>query len=181
MIVKIYFFDGKKRKFSISHRELTAAIQLVVEAILLDNLKSALLEAAFPPVFRPKRDIGVLRHRETTGLFDLFEALPPARRQSCRNHRKAVLMGVSRGPQQPVFKALQASPAAFGLVFQTCHLAEPSFMVVVVVDDLQTERLRVARALVFPDFVLLEWVNIGIAVIYIRCDAVFHQTFDNRR
>lgn len=181
MIVKIYFFAGKKRKFSISHRELTAAIQLVVEVVLLDNLEPAFLKAAFPPVLRPERDIGVLLHREITSLLDLFEAFPPTRRQSCGNHRKAVLMSISRSPRQPVFKALQASPAAFGLVFQTCHLAEPSFMVVVVVDDLQTERLRVARALVFPDFVLLEWVNIGIAVIYIRCDAVFHQTFDNRR
>lgn len=181
MIVKIYFFDGKKRKFSISHRELTAAISLVVEVVLLDNLEPAFLKAAFPPVLRPERDIGVLLHREITSLLDLFEAFPPTRRQSCGNHRKAVLMSISRSPRQPVFETFQASPAAFRLIFQTRHLAAPFLMVVVVVDDLQTERLRVARALIFPDFILLERVNIGVAVIYIRCHAVLHQAFDDCR
>ena len=54
-------------------------------------------------------------------------------------------------------------------------------MVVVVVDDVEAERLGIAGAFVFSDFVFLQREDVRIAIIYSRCDAVLHHAFDDGR
>lgn len=64
--------------------ELAAAPELIIEAVFLDNLVSALLKAAFTPVFVPPYNlitamISILTDHFTcpcSGLIDLIEGFP---------------------------------------------------------------------------------------------------------
>lgn len=55
-------------------------------------------------------------------------------------------------------------------------MRKPVLVVIIGIHDLQSERLRIAGALVLADLVFLLREDVRIAVIYHRCDAVLKQT-----
>ena len=52
-------------------------------------------------------------------------------------------------------------------------------MVIIRVNDFQTERLRISRAFVLADLVFLLGIDVGIAIIYYRRDPVLHQRLND--
>jgi hypothetical protein len=52
---------------------------------------------------------------------------------------------------------------------------QPVFMVVIGIDNLQTERPGISGAFVFPLDIFLVWIDVGIAVVYDRSDSVLHE------
>lgn len=187
---KINTFDEKvstsykhyrKPALALRYREFTTAKFLVVEAIFVDNFDSSLTQTTPSPVLIPENYIGKLGFCKTSRLLDLLETFPPARGQSGGQNFNAMLMGITRRTQQPVFETLKTTFSPLRLAFQTSHLLPPIFMVVIVVNNLQTKRLGIARAFVFSYLIFLQRKNIGIAVIDNRRNAMLHQAFDDGR
>ena len=88
---------------------------------------------------------------------------------------------VTRCVEQTHLEAVKATSATFRLVLQSFHLLQPSIVVVVSIHNLKSKRLRIARALVLAYEVLLLRVDVGIAIIDDRCDAVLKQAlYDGR-
>ncbi len=137
------------------HRKFTSAVLLIVESVLLDNLNSALAQAPFAPVLRPKGHLRHLRLCKTARFLDLFQALPTARSQSGGDHREAMLFGIFRSPQKSILKTHQTSWTSLGFLFQTFHLMKPTLVIVIVVNNLQAQRLRITGTFVFSNLIFL--------------------------
>ena len=163
------------------HRKFAAAILLVIKTILLDNLNSALAQTTFAPVLRPKGDIRVSRSGKKARFLNLLQAFPTTRSQGGGDHREAMLFGIFRSPQKPILKTFQTSWASLGFLFQTFHFLQPLGVVIIGVNDLQSQRLRIARTFVLTDVILFTGIDIGIAIIDGGRDAMLHQALDDGR
>lgn len=163
------------------HRELTAAIFLVVKVVFFDDFQASLAQSALAPILSPECHIGVMRRGKNAGFFNLFKAFPTARSKGGCYYLKAMFLGVFCRSQQPVFEAFKAAPSPFGLILQANHFSTPFFVVIVVVNDVESERLGIARAFVFSNLVFFLRIDVRITVIYSRCNAMLHQAFDDSR
>ena len=155
----------------VSEGVFAAAVLLVVEVQFADELVAAVLEAAFAPVLTPPGDSdgreggvdGVAS--PAAGGIDLRQVFPAGRCKSGGEDGVAVLRGVTGGTEEAVLEARLAARAALGLVLEPQRrAAAPVCVLVIVIDDFEPERLRVARALVLSVPVLLEGEYIGVGV-----------------
>ena len=64
--------------------------------------------------------------------------------------------GVSGGTFEAAAEALRAARSAFGLTFETAHGFEPCLVVIIVIDDFETDSFGIAPDLSFPQFILLQ-------------------------
>ena len=122
----------------VPHRKFAPAIQLIIKTILLQQLVSALLQAAFAPVFCP---IGHIIINTADGilarLVDLRKAFPTRRCQGSREHIESVLDGVLCCAQKSVFEAYKASLATLGLSGKRLCGLQPLVVIVVIIDDVE--------------------------------------------
>ena len=81
--------------------------------------------------------------------------------------------------QEAELEAFQASAAPLRLVLQTFDGIEPILMVIIRVNDFQTERLRISRAFVLADLIFLKRIYVRITIIYDRSDVVLHHRLDD--
>ena len=163
------------------HRKFTSAILLIVESVLLDNLNSALAQAPFAPVLRPKGHLWHLRLGKMPCFFNLLQALPTTRSQRSGDDRKAMLFGIFRSSQKPKLKTFQTSWASLGFLFQTIHFLQPLSMIVIIVNNLQAQRLRITGTFVFSNLILLQRIDIWIVIINGRRNTMLHHTLDDGR
>ena len=92
-----------------------------------------------------------------------------------------MLMGILSSLKQPHLKTVEATGTSFRFILHPFHLLQPSLVVVVGINNLQSKTLRIARTLILADEVLFMRKNIGIAIIDDGSDAVLHQTFNDGR
>jgi hypothetical protein len=171
------------------HAELAAAVSLVVEAIFLDDLITAVLKTILTPVLIPPDDQVIwwnsFNPQSTkvdsplTGFIDLVQGFPSRRSQSGGDDLDASPASITGCAEKTQLEAFQASASPLGLVLQTLHLRKPTFMVIIRVDDLKSERLSIAGALVLTDLVLLIRIYVRVAIIYDRSYAVLKQSLYN--
>ena len=147
-----------------SHRELAPAPELVVEALDLEKLAAALLQAALAPVDVPVARAG----REGRGLkrrlADLVEPLPAAPRERRREGFNAEPGGGAGRGEHAHAEADAAARAALGLALKPLDGLAPERVVVVPVDEGDAELAAVALALVLPHEVLLLRKDVGVEV-----------------
>lgn len=77
------------------HAEFTAAILLVVEVILFQQLVAPLLEPAFPPILFPEEGIRIERGGTASGFIDLLQAFPARRGEGSGEYGETMLGGVA--------------------------------------------------------------------------------------
>lgn len=161
--------------------ELAAAVLLVVEIVLLDELEAAFLKAAFAPVPVPPDDIGIEGDGMTAGLVDLVEAFPAGGGEGGGDDPEAMLMGIRGSTLKADTETLQTAAAALRLAFKASDRSEPTVMVIVGIDDFKAEGLRISAAFILPDQIFLLWPDVWVAIEYDGPDAASHQTFDDGR
>ena len=81
--------------------------------------------------------------------------------------------------KEPELEAFEAASSPFRLVFKAFDIFQPVFMIVVGIDDFQTEGFGIAGALPLADLIFLARIDVGIAVVYDRSDSMIHQTLDD--
>lgn len=98
--------------------EFAAAVLLVVEIVVFDELEAALLKAALTPVLVPPGDIGIEGGGITAGFVDLVEAFPAGGGKGGGDDLEAVLLGIAGSPLKTETETLQTTAAAFRLAFK---------------------------------------------------------------
>ena len=92
-----------------------------------------------------------------------------------------MVKGIFRSTQKPVPETLETAPAPFRLILKTFGAFKPGFVVVVVIDDLQSQSRCVTGSFVLPDEVFLLRPDVRVAVINDRLPAVCQHPFNNGR
>ena len=161
------------------HAELAAAILLVVEAILAQQLVAAVAEAALTPVLRPEHGAWHGGLGRMAGKGDLLQALPARRGQRGGEMNDAQLASLAGGGQQTHVEALLAAAATLRLMLQARHMAAPRLVVVVAVDPRQAQALGVALALLLADGVFLLGIDVGIEIVDGGADAIGQHPLNN--
>lgn len=178
------FASGESR-----HGELTSAVELVVEAILAEELVAALLQAAFAPIAIPELYAFHLRGSTAAGLIDLLKRFPSGRRKRSSEARKAQFFRFKGRTEQAQTEALQASCAPLRFVLASAtHPTEPivvallpAAQIVVVIDNHEAKLLRIAGDLILTNEVFLLGVDIRIAIVDYRTDVVLRHPFEDSR
>lgn len=161
--------------------EFAAAVLLVVEIVVFDELEAALLKAAFTPVLVPPGDIGIEGGGITAGFVDLVEAFPAGGGKGGGDDLEAVLMGIAGSPLKTETETLQTTATAFRFAFKALDRREPPVVVIVGIDDFKAEGLRIAAALVLPDQIFLLRPDVRVAIKDDRPYPVVHQAFYDGR
>ena len=146
------------------HGELAAAVLLVVEAILLEQLVATVLQSALAPVLIPERGAGNGLLRRLPCPVDLLQALPSAGGQGGSEVTDSQLRGFTCRGQQSHAEALLTTESSFGLVLQPANALQPRVVVVVAVNPADTQRFGMALALVLTDVVLLSRPDVWIVI-----------------
>ena len=114
------------------------------------------------------------------GGVDLGEVFPAGGGQGGRQDGETVGGGVAGGAQQAGLEAGEAARAALGLVLEPQRReAAPVCVLVIVVDDYEPERLRVARALVLAVEVLFQREDVGVGLENGRRDTLLEHNLDD--
>ena len=145
-------------------RELTAAILLVVEVILSEQLVPTLLKASLPPVLGPEGGPLDSQFCLTTSPFYLLQTLPTAGSQRRRKILNTKTFRFLSGSLQSKREALFAASAPFRLSLQTADALQPMVVVVVAIDPPDTEALSMALTLVLADLVFLKGEDVRIII-----------------
>lgn len=164
-----------------AHTEFTTAILLIIKVVLFDNRNPPLTQSTLPPVLSPPAYLRIRLNRILTGRINLLQTLPARRCQRRGDYSKPMLMCITGRIAQAHFKAAQAAASPFGLVLHSLHLTQPGIVCIIGIHNVQSQRLCITRTLLLTDEILLQRVNIGIAIINGRAHSMLHQTFDNGR
>lgn len=167
--------------FRRAYAEFASAIQLVVEAVFFQQLVSSVLQSAFPPILFPEYGAGIAVGGPASRLEDLLQTFPPRGGEGGGKHGKAMFRSMAGRLPQPQVEALQATPAAFRLILQPLHGAQPVRMVIIGIDEVEAQRPYEAYRLVFPYLILLLRIDIGVAIEHGGADAVLQHALDDGR
>ena len=163
-----------------TNAELTSAILLVVEVVLPDQGVASFLEASLAPVLFPPDQFRIGLDCLAACLVDLVKAFPAGGCQGGGHQAKSVGRCIFGGAFQPQAETAEASASALGLVFEPVHRRPPACVVIILIDYLQAEREGKPGAFLLPFEILLQRVDVGIAVVKGRSDSVVKKTFHNR-
>ena len=164
-----------------AHTELTSAILLVVESIFFKELVSPVLQSSFSPVLFPEDGAGIEGGGTASCFVYLVEAFPTGRGEGSGEQAETMSRGITGGLCQAVGEALQATVTTFRFIFHALHGATPLPVVIIAVDKIKSKVAGVTDGFVFPYFVLLLGVDIGVIVEQGRADVVGKQAFDDGR
>ena len=78
--------------------------------------------------------------------------------------------------QKSDLEALKTSASPFRLILHALHGLKPSFMVIVIIYDLKSQRLRIPGTFVLSDQIFIVWIYVRIAIIYDRGYAVLEHS-----
>ena len=173
-----------------------ATPSLTIEITLADNLTPTLLEPTPTPVLlppdktlRPKSHFRAdLPHCPAPGCINLRQRLPAGRGKSRSENPETVAGSISSGVQKPVAETLKAAAAALRHGLYALHTVfrgkgadagKPRLMIVVGIDDVETERSSIARTLVLADKIFLFGIDIRIAVIDCGTNSAPQKTLDD--
>ena len=102
----------------LAHRELAAAVLLIIELVFLQQLVAAILQAALAPVLVPERCASHRLFRQATCPFYLFQTLPAAGSQRRREIADAEFLCLLSRPGQSECEAQLTASSALRLSFQ---------------------------------------------------------------
>ena len=153
-------------------------------SVLLEQFVATLLQTSLAPVAIVEADsfARLLRYflcGPMPCFVDLSERLPATRCQCRREHPKAQFHCHTCSLKQSHLEALQASCATFWLHLHSLHLATPSLMIVVIVDDVQIQRSSIARAFILANQIFFLGEDVGIEVIECGTHVVGQHPFDD--
>ena len=173
--------QGLGKRLRTAGRELAAAVLLVVELILSEQLVAALLKASFAPVLRPEGHAreGLLSSEPRT--VDLLQVLPAAGGQRRGKTAEAPLRGRLCRRHQPQAEALLAAAAALRLLLQSADALEPLLVVVVAVNPLQPQTFGMALALLLANLILLARPDVRVIIKDGGLYVALHQPLYNSR
>lgn len=158
---------------------------LVVEVVFAEELVAAVLKAAFSPVLRPKGDGGFGGADGLGGGFagsgDLVEIFPTRGGEGGGKVLDAETLGLACRGKEAKAEAELAAAAAFGLLLKATDGVDPLPVVVVGVYPAYAKAFGMAFALVLARFVFLQWVDVGVIIIYGGAHAILQQPFDYGR
>lgn len=169
--------------------EFAAAVVLVVDVVFADETVTAILKAAFPPIFAPPSHSGCrLDGFKTKGLtvscgggvvpqdfridnragvaaggINLREAFPSGRSQGGRQHRVVVGCSIAGRPQQTELETFPAARSPFRFLLKTLDSGTPGAVIIFILHHFQAPKCRIADQLRFAVLIFLERKNVGIA------------------
>ena len=112
-------------------------------------------------------------------FVDLSERLPATRCQCRSEHLKAQFYCLTCRMEQSHLEAHKTSSSTFWLHLHSLHLATPSLMIVVIVDDVQIQRSSIARAFILANQIFFLGEDVGIEVIECGTHVVGQHPFDD--
>jgi len=167
--------------FLFPHTELTPAILLIIEIVLLDDGNTTFAQSTFAPILFPPNHIGIMRSGIMSGFVDLLQAFPSAGSKGGGDDRETVFVGITGSVQQAHLEATKATSSPLRFLLHPFDVTEPVFVIIIGIHYLQAKGLGIAGTFVFTDVVLFQRIDIGIAIINDGGDTMLHQALDDGR
>ena len=162
-----------------THGKFATTVLLVVELVFLEQLIAAFVQTTLAPVLCPKGDTFNLLFSCMTGTFYLFKAFPSGRGQSGSKILNVQFFGHLGCCCQTQGETLLATMTTLRFPLQTIDASKPRLVVVVTINPLQSETIRMTLALVLAYLILLTRIDIGIEIEDDRFYAVGQQPLYN--
>lgn len=165
-----------------THTKLTPTILLIIKTILAQQFIATLLQSTFTPVLRPKTNARRRLLGSPPRLFYLVEPFPARSGKRRSNRIETAPLRLLCRSNQTHSEARQASVAPLRFILQSAHSPSPHLVIIVAINPIDAQRLRMPLALTFSDFILLTRPNIRIIIIDSGFNAmVHHPLHDSRR